>query len=88
MGDHSGRSDSRYDLVLLDIVMPHQSGIEVLTGLREMPHQANLPVIVLTAKGQDADHERTVSLGADRFLTKPFSPRQLLRQIDALLNRD
>ena len=82
------RGVSRYDLVLLDIVMPHQSGVEVLTGLREMPHRANLPVIVLTAKGQEADRERAISLGVDRFLTKPFSPRQLLKHIDVLLNRD
>jgi DNA-binding response OmpR family regulator len=52
-----------------------------------MPSWVNLPVILLTYKGQDADREHALSLGPDRVLTKPFSPRKILKQVDVLLNR-
>jgi DNA-binding response OmpR family regulator len=78
------RGDAPYDIALLDLVMPGASGLEVLETLRSLPHRARLPVVVLTAKGQDVDRERALSLGADSFMTKPFSPRKLLGRIDAL----
>jgi DNA-binding response OmpR family regulator len=81
------RGDVPYDLMLLDLVMPGASGLEVLAELRSLAHRAALPVIVLTAKGQDVDRKRALSLGADVFLTKPFSPRKLLGHMDALLGR-
>ncbi|MEX0935294.1 MAG: response regulator, partial [Gemmatimonadota bacterium] len=79
------RSPTPYDLVLLDIVMPVASGLEVLSELRGLEHRSEVPVIVLTAKGQDADRERAFALGASAFITKPFSPKKLLNQVDALL---
>lgn len=73
------------DLVLLDIMMPYLSGLEVLEQARQLPHRSELPFIVLTAKGQDADRERALELGAADFLTKPFSPNKLLVRINELL---
>ncbi len=78
------RSDDPVDLILLDIMMPHISGIEVLTELRRLPHRADTPVIMLTAKGHETDREQAARLGASDFLTKPFSPKKLLARIDEL----
>lgn len=76
--------DDPIDVVLLDIMMPHVSGLDVLARLREMPERQDVPVIILTAKGQDADRERAMELGATDFWTKPFSPSKLLARIDDL----
>lgn len=88
---HDGRSalerlssGSPFDLVLLDIMMPHLSGLEVLAELRRLPGRERTPVIMLTAKGQDTDRARAAELGATDFLTKPFSPKKLLARIDEL----
>jgi two-component system, OmpR family, alkaline phosphatase synthesis response regulator PhoP len=77
--------DERIDLVLLDIMMPYLSGLDVLEQMRRLPHRSSTPVIVLTAKGQDADRERALELGAVAFLTKPFSPNKLLVRINEIL---
>jgi CheY-like chemotaxis protein len=79
------RSEAPIDLILLDILMPHVSGLEVLAELRQLPHRQATPVIMLTAKGQEADRERAAELGATDFLTKPFSPKKLLARIDEIL---
>jgi DNA-binding response OmpR family regulator len=88
---HDGRSalerlssGDRFDLVLLDIMMPHLSGLDVLAELRKLPGREQTPVIMLTAKGQDTDRTRAAELGATDFLTKPFSPKKLLARIDEL----
>ena len=88
---HDGRSalerlssGDRFDLVLLDIMMPHLSGLDVLAQLRKLPGRERTPVIMLTAKGQDTDRARAAELGATDFLTKPFSPKKLLARIDEL----
>jgi two-component system, OmpR family, alkaline phosphatase synthesis response regulator PhoP len=78
------RGEEPLDLVLLDIMMPFVSGLDVLQELRRTPHRQDLPVIILTAKGQDADREQAFALGATDFLTKPFSPNKLLARIDEL----
>lgn len=78
------QSDEEIDVVLLDIMMPYISGLDVLDGVRRMSHRDGIPVIILTAKGQDADRERAMELGATDFLTKPFSPNKLLARIDEL----
>jgi two-component system alkaline phosphatase synthesis response regulator PhoP len=78
------RSDEQIDLVLLDIMMPFLSGLDVLEELKRLPHRRDTPVIILTAKGQDADRERAMQLGATDFLTKPFSPNKLLSRIDEI----
>ena len=77
-------SDERFDLVLLDIMMPHLSGLDVLAALRKLPGREGTPVIMLTAKGQETDRARAAELGATDFLTKPFSPKKLLARIDEL----
>lgn len=75
----------RYDFVLSDLMMPDGSGLEVLEGLKTMEHRAGTPVVILTAKGQEADRERAFQLGAADFLTKPFSPRKLVARIMEIL---
>ncbi len=77
--------DREYDLVVLDLLMPGANGLEVLERLRRMEHRRGTPVVILTAKGQDTDREKAFSLGADEFVTKPFSPKKLLALIDTLL---
>jgi two-component system alkaline phosphatase synthesis response regulator PhoP len=78
------RSDEPVDVVLLDIMMPHVSGLEVLAESRALPHRSHTPVIILTAKGQDADRRQALELGATDFFTKPFSPKKLLSRVDEL----
>ncbi len=78
------RSEESLDVILLDIMMPHISGLDVLAELRTLPHRRDTPVIILTAKGQDADRTRAMELGATDFFTKPFSPKKLLARIDQL----
>jgi DNA-binding response OmpR family regulator len=75
------RTDDPVDLILLDIMMPHMNGFEVLARLREIPHRSETPVIMLTGKGQSTDREQAATLGARDFLTKPFSPKKLLERI-------
>ncbi|HEU0054348.1 MAG TPA: response regulator [Longimicrobium sp.] len=78
------RSDEPVDLVLLDIMMPYATGLEVLAETRRLEHRGATPVIILTAKGQDADRRQAMELGATDFFTKPFSPRKLLARVDEL----
>lgn len=78
--------DEPIDLVLLDIMMPYVSGLDVLAEIKRLPHRSDTPVIILTAKGQDADRERAFELGATEFLTKPFSPNKLLVRINEILS--
>jgi len=72
------------DVVLLDIMMPHATGLEVLAEARRLPHRRETPIIILTAKGQDADRRQALELGATDFFTKPFSPKKLLARVDEL----
>ncbi|WP_320006115.1 response regulator transcription factor [Maridesulfovibrio sp.] len=71
-------------IVILDIMMPGKDGLEVLRALR--PH-SNVPVIMLTAKGEDTDRIVGLELGADDYVSKPFNPRELLARIKAVLRR-
>lgn len=72
-------------LLLLDVMMPGLSGFDVLAQLRANPLTRGLPIIMLTAKAQDADAERGFALGANDYMFKPFSPRELMNRIDAQL---
>lgn len=76
-----------YDMALLDIMMPNRSGLDVLEATRLLPHRAGMPIMILTAKGQDADRDAAFALGADEFITKPFSPKKLLGRIHEILQR-
>jgi len=82
------RGGDQYDLILLDIMMPGATGLEVLEKIREMDDRKSTPVVILTAKGQDADRQAAFSLGADDFLTKPFSPKKLLARIHQIIEGD
>lgn len=64
-------------LVLLDVMMPHLSGFDVLSHMRSSDRWRTTPCIVLTAAGQEAQHQRALALGATEFMTKPFSPKKL-----------
>lgn len=76
---------TRPDLLLLDIMLPETNGFDVLRRLRGEPELAGIPVMVLTAKGQEADRNRMIELGADDFVTKPFSNKDLLSRVETLL---
>jgi DNA-binding response OmpR family regulator len=78
------RDSQPIDLVLLDIMLPRIGGIELLAQLRRMPHRRHLPVIMLTAKGNETDREQAAALGASDFIVKPFSPKRLLARINEL----
>ncbi|QMT17303.1 response regulator [Planococcus maritimus] len=72
-----------YDLVLLDYMMPYLTGMEVLEAVRN--EQNDTKVMMLTAKAQDADREKAISNGADYFMSKPFSPMELLSLVEEIL---
>jgi len=65
------------DLVLLDLMMPNLSGLDVLARIRSNERLKHLPCIILTAAGQETQHQKAMELGATEFLTKPFSPKKL-----------
>ena len=71
----------QYDAVILDIMMPDVDGYEVLRSIRATPVTATLPVIFLTAKSSPADVERGLALGANHYITKPFSGQDLMRKL-------
>jgi two-component system phosphate regulon response regulator PhoB len=75
------------DLVLLDWMLPKVSGIEVCRRLRGRPETRNLPIIMLTARGEESDRVRGLDTGADDYLTKPFSMVELIARIRAVLRR-
>jgi two-component system OmpR family response regulator len=74
----------RYEAVLLDLMLPGKDGLEVC---RELRARSDVPVIVLTARGEEADRVLGLELGADDYLAKPFSPRELLARIRAIVRR-
>ena len=75
------------DAVLLDWMLEELSGIEVCRRLRRMPETANLPIIMLTARSEEADRVRGLETGADDYVTKPFSPPELIARVRAVLRR-
>jgi DNA-binding response OmpR family regulator len=77
--------DAMPDLILLDVMMPDLDGFEVLKMIREI---SSVPVIMLTAKGEEDDRVRGLELGADDYVTKPFSPRELVSRVKAVLRRN
>ena len=77
----------RPDLAVLDVMMPGMSGLEAVRVIRGDETLADLPVILLTARGQESDRETGFGFGADDYITKPFSPRELAARVEALLAR-
>jgi DNA-binding response OmpR family regulator len=80
-------SQCKPDLVFLDIMMPKMNGLEVCQWIRDDPNFRDIYVIILTAKGQEADREKGLKLGADEYMTKPFSPSHVVKRIDKVLKR-
>jgi DNA-binding response OmpR family regulator len=83
----AGLRRGRYDVVLLDLMLPGVDGLEVCRRIRATPEWAALPVLMLTARGEDVDKIVGLELGADDYLAKPFNPRELLARIRAVLRR-
>ena len=78
---------NKYALVVLDLMLPGIQGIELCRILRNNPDKAGLPVIMLTAKGEEVDKIVGLEIGADDYITKPFSPRELVARVKAVLRR-
>lgn len=83
-----GRLRSKtYDLVILDLMLPGISGIEICRQIKKDPELESLPVIMLTAKSTETDKIVGLEMGADDYITKPFSPREVLARVKAVLRR-
>ncbi|MGV9007173.1 MAG: response regulator [Brevundimonas sp.] len=76
-----------FDLVVLDIMMPGESGLDLTTWVRSKAETSSTPVLLLTARGEADDRVEGLSRGADDYMTKPFDPRELALRIDAILRR-
>ncbi|PMR74109.1 response regulator transcription factor [Billgrantia endophytica] len=81
-------ADAPPDLILLDISLPGISGFDVLEQLRNDPRHARLPIIMLTAHGREVEREKGLALGADDYVTKPFSTQALVEKVKSLLAED
>jgi two-component system phosphate regulon response regulator PhoB len=80
--------DDPPDLAVLDITMPGMSGLDVCRELRADPATSDVPIILLTARAQESDIETGFSVGADDYVVKPFSPRELVSRMQAVLARN
>jgi two-component system chemotaxis response regulator CheY len=78
----------KFDLVILDLNMPDIGGIEVVEFIRAQDRLRELPILIVTTRGDDASRTRALEVGASRFMTKPFAPEALLSEVRALLQRD
>jgi len=79
--------ESPTDLLILDLMLPGLDGLDVCKALRAAPATASLPILMLTAKGEESDKVIGLELGADDYLTKPFSPKELVARVKSLLRR-
>ena len=79
--------ENNIDLIILDIMLPEMDGFEVCRRIKQNQDIANLPIIMLTAKGEEIDRIVGLELGADDYVVKPFSPRELILRIKAILKR-
>jgi len=77
----------RPDIVVLDVMMPRRSGFEVCQKIRENPVLGDVKIIMLTAKGRDVEKEKGLDLGANAYVTKPFSTKELMNTVRSLLPR-
>ena len=80
-------SERKPDLILLDWMLPLVSGLEVCRQIRRKPETRDIPIIMLTARGEEEDRIRGLDNGADDYITKPFSPSELLARVRAILRR-
>ena len=79
-------TETRPDLIILDVMMPGRDGFEVCSILKSDPVLADVPIILLTARGRENDRNKGLMLGAAEFMTKPYSPSDLLRRVRQLLS--
>ena len=77
---------ARPDVVVLDVMLPGRSGFDILRELRDHPDTQDLPIMMLTARGQTKDRERAESFGVSHFMTKPFSNKEVLEKLRALVD--
>lgn len=75
------------DLIILDVRMPKMSGYEACRRLKENPRTSAVPVVFLSAKGQDSEIQQGLASGADEYILKPFAPDELIQQVRDILNR-
>ncbi len=75
------------DLIFLDVMMPGKDGLTWCGELKSDPRYARIPIVLLSARGQERDRERALALGAADFMTKPYSPHELKRRVRELLGR-
>ena len=80
--------ESPPDLVILDVMMPGMSGLEAARALREDEATSDVPIMMLTARAHESDVDEGFAAGANDYIVKPFSPRELAARVDALLARD
>ncbi len=78
-------AEQKPDLIVLDIMMPKLDGYETCKALKSQPETKDIPVILLSAKGRNVDQKTGFEVGADDYITKPFSPRKLVERINAIL---
>lgn len=78
-------AEFRPDLILLDVMMPQRSGYEVCQKIRENPELQSVKIVMLTAKGRDMEVQKGLALGADEYVTKPFSTKDLAERVRRLL---
>ncbi len=84
----AGLKEQKPDLIILDVVMPEMNGLEVLRRLKVAPETSSIPVIMLTVLDTNEDMMTSYKLGADYYVTKPFTRTQLMTGIDRLLTKD
>lgn len=77
----------RPDVMLLDVMMPVRNGFEVCRKIRENPTLARIKIVMLTARGSDVERDKGLALGADAYMTKPFSTKELLAKVEELVPR-
>ena len=76
------------ELIILDLMLPDTDGLELAKNLKKEPRFSKVPIIMLTARGEEADKIAGLEIGADDYVTKPFSPRELVARVKAVLRRD
>ncbi|CAM4438751.1 CheY-like chemotaxis protein [Paenibacillus endophyticus] len=78
-------SDTKFDLIILDYMMPKMTGIEVIEHTRRLENRQNAKILMLSAKSQQSEQEKVLHAGADGFMSKPFSPLELIDKVEEML---
>lgn len=80
-------NDGKFDLILMDVRMPHMTGYEACRRLKEAEITKNIPIIFLSAKGQEGEVQTGLALGAEQYILKPFAPDDLIKTVTQVLNK-